>query len=105
MVMLYEYVAMYLQARFTAYDSANPRQVAQAELSIRVLRNQNGPVYNPSTYRMTIAETYEVGSVVLTLTATDADQVCWLIHFYAHFYTPVKILDLQLLSLILCLKI
>lgn len=81
MLMLYEYVAMCLQARFTAYDSANPRQVARAELSIRVVRNQNGPVYNPATYRMTIAETYEVGSVVLTLTASDADGVCRLIHF------------------------
>lgn len=62
-------------ARFTAYDSINPRQVATSELTIRVLRNQNGPVFNPSIYDETIADVYPVGGVVLRVTANDADGV------------------------------
>ena len=62
-------------ARFTAYDSVNPMQVAVSELTIRVLRNQNGPVFNPRIYDETIADVYPVGGVVLTVTANDADGV------------------------------
>ena len=64
-----------MQARFIAYDSVNPSQVARSELIINVLRNQNGPVFSPSQYQETIADTYEVGSVVLTVSAVDSDGV------------------------------
>ncbi|WAQ95445.1 FAT4-like protein [Mya arenaria] len=60
-------------ARFIAYDSMNPTQRAQSDLTIRVTRNQFGPVFNPSSYIETIADTYEVGATVLTVTATDQD--------------------------------
>lgn len=72
-----------LQARFTAYDSVNPSQRAQSELTIRVLRNQNGPIFNPTSYTITIADTYEVGRVALTVTATDADNVSYKYHLAA----------------------
>ena len=64
-----------MQARFTAYDSVNTMQVAVSELTIRVLRNQNGPVFSSARYDETIADTYNVGSVVLQVTANDADGV------------------------------
>ena len=69
----------YLQARFTAYDSKNPGQIARGELSILVLRNQNSPDFNPAFYRKTIADTFAVGTVVLTVTASDADGVSCLL--------------------------
>ena len=68
-------LTLLFQARFTAYDSVNPMQIAVSELTIRVLRNQNGPIFNPSRYDETIADTYNVGGVVLRVTANDADGV------------------------------
>ncbi|WAQ96419.1 CELR3-like protein [Mya arenaria] len=64
---------IYKKARFIAYDSANPGQRAQSTLNIRVVRNENAPVYNPSVYRETIADTFTVGQPVVKLTASDAD--------------------------------
>ena len=56
-------------------------QVAVSELTIRVLRNQNGPVFSPARYDETIADTYQVGGVVLKVTANDADGVSILLSF------------------------
>lgn len=69
------FCSVFFQARFIAYDSVNPTQRARSTLTIRVTRNQNGPVFNPSAYTETIADTYEVGRVVLTVSATDLDNV------------------------------
>ncbi|KAH3873274.1 hypothetical protein DPMN_036505 [Dreissena polymorpha] len=76
------------QAQFGAYDSLNPVQRARAALTIRVLRNQNTPVFNPSAYLQTIADTYEIGADVITLTATDADGVRITAFGSISFHTP-----------------
>ena len=66
-----------------AYDNANPIMEAKATVRINVKRNQNGPVFQPSsTYEKTLAESFEVGEVVLKIKAVDQDtNVSWHFNF------------------------
>ena len=58
------------------YDSLTPYQRATATVDITILRNVNQPAFQPSSYTQTIQEDTEVGSLILTVTAFDQDQVC-----------------------------
>ena len=58
-----------------AYDSANPIMETTSTVRIGVKRNQHGPVFHPSsTYEKVLAESYEIGEVVLQVQAVDQDQ-------------------------------
>ncbi|XP_076458561.1 protocadherin Fat 4-like [Babylonia areolata] len=60
-------------ARIQAYDTVYPDKRAEADLVINVVRNANGPSFSSGRYEYSIAETFPVGDVIGTPTATDAD--------------------------------
>ncbi|WAQ96421.1 FAT4-like protein [Mya arenaria] len=61
--------------RVEAYDIDCRTQVAEAQVNIQVICNENGPEFPQSTYRVTINETATIGNCFLTLAASDQDQV------------------------------
>ena len=58
-----------------AYDSSNPAQKATALVSISVSRNENGPSFSHSTYKVVGPENVRLGVTVATVNATDKDGV------------------------------
>lgn len=58
-----------------AEDGGSPPRSATATAIINILRNLNAPVFNPKSYTATIDETRQVGVDIVTVTATDADQI------------------------------
>lgn len=58
-----------------AEDGGSPPRSATATAIINILRNLNDPVLNPKSYTATIYETHQVGDDIVTVTATDADQI------------------------------
>lgn len=58
-----------------AEDGGSPPRSATATAIINILRNLNAPVLNPKSYTATINETHQVGVDIVTVTATDADQI------------------------------
>lgn len=57
-----------------AYDSAYPEKQTTTSVTIRVLRNQNGPTFIPSsTYKASILEETPIGQEILTVQAQDLD--------------------------------
>lgn len=58
-----------------AEDGGSPPRSATATATINILRNLNAPVFNPRDYPATIYETHQVGVDIVTVTATDADQI------------------------------
>ena len=58
-----------------AYDSAYASNRATADVTIRVLRNVNGPIFVPSaTYEITVSETTSIGTGLVTVLAQDRDD-------------------------------
>ena len=57
-----------------AYDSENVDAYATANVTIAVKRNENSPKFN-TNFEETLLETVPIGQSVLTLLATDDDQV------------------------------
>ncbi|KAL8559117.1 hypothetical protein ACOMHN_046165 [Nucella lapillus] len=67
-----------LRASYTltvvAYDNAYASTRATADVTIEVVRNENGPVFQPSaTYQVTVPDEITLGALVLTVTAVDRD--------------------------------
>lgn len=58
-----------------AYDTDAPRLISTAEVFITVLRNLNGPVFNPQIYRVTIDEETPVNTYIQKLNVSDPDGV------------------------------
>ncbi|XP_072288383.1 protocadherin alpha-2-like [Eucyclogobius newberryi] len=59
----------------TAVDGGKPRRSATLNLTIIVLDfNDNKPVFNQEVYEISVRENVEIGTVVIGLTATDADE-------------------------------
>nr|XP_033783597.1 protocadherin gamma-A4-like [Geotrypetes seraphini] len=59
----------------TAYDGGNPVRSATAQIHIVVLDvNDNAPVFNQSVYKTEVMENVPIGTVVVTLNATDKDE-------------------------------
>ena len=57
-----------------AEDNGDPKLTGTMEVNILIEdSNDNAPVFTQSPYNVTIAETTEVGTEILRLTATDAD--------------------------------
>ena len=61
--------------KLIAYDTIYPNIQATATATINVNRNPNPPIFNPSTYRVTLSENHALGSAVVDVNATDADLV------------------------------
>ena len=59
----------------TAVDGGEPQMSGTMMIVITVLdANDNAPVFTQSTYKATVTENSPKGTVVATVTATDADQ-------------------------------
>lgn len=69
--------------KLIAYDTVYPNIQATATATINVNRNPNPPIFNPSTYRVTLSENHALGSAVVDVNATDADFVR--LHFLQKF--------------------
>ncbi|XP_046717031.1 protocadherin beta-16-like [Silurus meridionalis] len=60
---------------FTAIDGGTPQRSGTALIHINVLDvNDNTPVFSQSVYKVTLAENSPLGSEVITVSATDADE-------------------------------
>uniref|UniRef100_A0A671QDV6 Cadherin domain-containing protein n=1 Tax=Sinocyclocheilus anshuiensis TaxID=1608454 RepID=A0A671QDV6_9TELE len=59
----------------TAYDGGNPQKSGTVVIQIRVLDiNDNKPVFSQPVYKVSVPENLLVGSVVVTVSASDADE-------------------------------
>ncbi|XP_014055465.2 protocadherin gamma-A11 isoform X9 [Salmo salar] len=63
------------QLILTAYDGGTPQKSGSVKINVIVLdANDNSPVFSKSVYRVTLPENASKGTVVLRVSATDADQ-------------------------------
>ncbi len=59
----------------TAYDGGNPQKSGTLVIQIRVLDiNDNKPVFSQPVYKVSVPENLPVDSVVVTVSASDADE-------------------------------
>uniref|UniRef100_A0A8B9JFA1 Cadherin domain-containing protein n=1 Tax=Astyanax mexicanus TaxID=7994 RepID=A0A8B9JFA1_ASTMX len=59
----------------TAFDSGHPQKSGTAVIHITVLdANDNSPVFNQPVYKVALAENSQIGTEVVTVSATDADE-------------------------------
>ncbi|XP_029918447.1 protocadherin alpha-8-like [Myripristis murdjan] len=64
-----------IKLTLTAVDGGTPPKSGTSEIIINILDiNDNIPVFTKSLYKTTITENIPLGSTVLTLSATDADE-------------------------------
>ena len=58
-----------------AYDGGSPQKSGTVKINVIVLdANDNAPVFTQAVYRVSVSENSSKGSVVLIVSATDADQ-------------------------------
>ncbi|KAM3866663.1 protocadherin alpha-8-like [Diretmus argenteus] len=64
-----------IKLTLTAVDGGTPPKTGTSEIIINVLdNNDNIPVFSKSLYKTSITENVPLGTTVLTVTATDADE-------------------------------
>uniref|UniRef100_A0A4W5QKR6 Cadherin domain-containing protein n=1 Tax=Hucho hucho TaxID=62062 RepID=A0A4W5QKR6_9TELE len=64
-----------IQLTLTAVDGGNPPKSGTSDIIINVLdNNDNTPVFTKSLYKTRILENVPIGTTLLTLNATDADE-------------------------------
>ncbi|XP_059378013.1 protocadherin gamma-A3-like isoform X6 [Carassius carassius] len=64
-----------LRLTLTAFDGGNPQQSGTVKISVTVIdANDNSPAFSQSVYRVSLAENAAIGTVVLTVSATDKDK-------------------------------
>ncbi|XP_056132824.1 protocadherin alpha-3-like [Lampris incognitus] len=64
-----------IQLILSAVDGGNPPKSGTSEIEINVLdSNDNAPVFSNTLYKVKIFENVPVGTAVITLNATDADE-------------------------------
>lgn len=63
--------------RVTVHDSGNPEKSATTTLTIPVVRNVHGPIFEKQNYQAEITENTAVGTSILEVKASDDDQVCF----------------------------
>ena len=68
-------VLFILQLRVRAYDSSFPTQIAETDVNIFVVRNDNPPIFQNEPYTVFLDENQPIGQSVENVLATDADQV------------------------------
>ena len=64
------------QLSVKAEDNGIPRFSAVARIDIQLDRNLNSPVFEKEAYTANITANAERGQVLVTVSATDLDQVC-----------------------------
>lgn len=73
------------QLTVVAFDNAYANNRATADVTIEVIRNENGPIFTPSaTYEVTVSEEAALGSLIEVVTAIDRDEgvrgFCFTVH-------------------------
>ena len=63
------------QLRVVCYDSENPSEKTSEDLVINIVRNVNSPSFGKFRYTVEIDEDYAQNQPVITLRATDRDNV------------------------------
>ncbi|XP_076875507.1 protocadherin gamma-A12-like isoform X47 [Brachyhypopomus gauderio] len=67
----------------TAYDGGKPQRSAVVKISVVVLDvNDNAPVFSQRSYKASVSENAAIGTVVSTVSATDADESSRDIQYY-----------------------
>ena len=62
------------KVKVVAYDGGSPPRSGSVEVKVVVTdANDNGPVFEYSSYEVTVAENIDVGTTVAKVTAFDAD--------------------------------
>ena len=70
---------------FSHLDGNDPARTAEAVVVITVVDiSDHGPVFLQSSYNASIFENLAVGTIILTVSATDDDSVCFYIMFYVN---------------------
>ena len=72
--LLQENRAFYV-GRIVAYDAGSPPRSATVTAIINISRNLNRPIFSPTSYNETILETASSQTVIVRVTASDADRV------------------------------
>ena len=67
--------------RIVAYDAGSPPRSATSTAIINISRNLNQPIFSPQFYNETILETAATNTVILRVTATDADRLVSAVYF------------------------
>ncbi|XP_053541573.1 protocadherin gamma-A11 isoform X9 [Ictalurus punctatus] len=63
------------QLLLTAFDGGSPQKTSTIKINVVVLdANDNAPVFSESVYRVSVAENTSKESIILRVSATDADQ-------------------------------
>nr|XP_033783345.1 protocadherin alpha-C2-like isoform X4 [Geotrypetes seraphini] len=63
------------QLILTAVDGGSPARSGTAQISVRVMdTNDNSPVFDKSTYKVSLLENASLGTMVIKLNATDPDE-------------------------------
>uniref|UniRef100_A0A3B4DPB7 Cadherin domain-containing protein n=1 Tax=Pygocentrus nattereri TaxID=42514 RepID=A0A3B4DPB7_PYGNA len=63
------------QLLVTAIDGGNPPKTGTLNITVKVLdSNDNRPVFSQNTYSATLQENAPIGTIVITVNATDRDQ-------------------------------
>ncbi len=57
------------------FDSGNPEERAFTEMTIFVNRNENSPSFSRELYQRTVLENSALGAFLLSVEATDEDEV------------------------------
>ncbi|XP_052010951.1 protocadherin gamma-A1-like isoform X3 [Xyrauchen texanus] len=84
-----------LKLTLTAYDGGNPQKSGTVKVSVTVIdANDNTPAFSLSAYRVSLAENAPVGTVVLTVSATDKDKGSYGEVTYSFSQSSGKDLDL-----------
>ncbi|XP_035391396.1 protocadherin gamma-A3-like isoform X23 [Electrophorus electricus] len=67
----------------TAYDGGKPQRSAVVKINVVVLdANDNAPVFSQRSYKTAVSENAAIGTLVTTVTATDADDSSRDIQYY-----------------------
>ena len=73
---------MFFQLQVICYDDIYPDNIATALVTIDVTRNPNDPRFVDETYEKTLDEKHPLGGNVLTIRASDDDNVS---KYYLYF--------------------
>ncbi|XP_073730286.1 protocadherin gamma-A5-like isoform X28 [Misgurnus anguillicaudatus] len=77
----------------TAFDGGKPQRSATVQINIIVLDgNDNAPVFSKSPYKASVIENAAKGTVVTTVSATDADESSGVQYYFEHATSAVKAL-------------
>ncbi|XP_056592768.1 protocadherin gamma-A3-like isoform X29 [Triplophysa dalaica] len=82
------------QLILTAFDGGKPQRSTTVKINIIVIDvNDNAPVFSKSSYKASVVENAAKGSVVTTVSATDADESSHNIQYYfEHATSTIKAL-------------